>query len=121
MAKAVISNAGPKRTVELAGRYNFDMGYLKQLRENLRPVPTFCIQAASDRPLIEYPTLILTEARTVNLIACPTLICPDLAPKGKHLLVAVGAPRSSLPPYDFKQERELNIQDLRDNLPGFDE
>lgn len=121
MARAVISNAGPKSTVELAGNNNFDMGYLKQLRENLRSVPTFCIQAASDRPLIEYPTLILPEARTVNLITCPTIICPDIAPKGKHLLVAVGAPRSSLPPYDFKSEKESNIQDLRDNLPGFDE
>lgn len=121
VARAVVSNAGPKSTVELAGNDKFDVGYLKQLRENLRPVPTFCIQAASDRPLVECPTLILPEARTVNLITCPTLICPDLAPKGKHLLVAVGAPRSSLPPYDFSQEKELNIQDLRDNLPGFDE
>jgi len=120
-AKVVISNAGPRKTVELAGRENFDKGYLKQLNETIRPAPIFWIQAATDRPLVECPMLYLTGARRVNLVVCPTLVCPELAPHGKHLLMSGGAPDSSLPPYDFEKEKKLNIQDLRDNFPGFDE
>jgi len=121
VAKAVVSNTGPKRTVELAGSENFDRGYLKQLRETLRPAPFIFIQAASDRPLVDCDSLLFLLGRRLSVMSCPTLICPEQAPKGKHLLMAGGAPLSSLPPYDFKKEKELIIQDLRDNVPGFDE
>lgn len=118
-AKVVISDAGPKVTIELAGSENFDKGYLKQLRETLQPVPVIFIQVASDRPLMEYPTLIMTQTRRVNLAVCLTLVCPELAPRGKHLLISYGTPKSVLPPYNFEKEIELNIQDLKDNFPEF--
>lgn len=120
-AKAVVSNTGPRKTVELAGSENFDMGYLKQLRETLRPAPIIFIQAASDRPLVDCSSLVFVLGRRMSAMNCPTLLCPEHAPKGKHLLTAVGTPRSPLPPYDFKKDKELLIQDVRDNMPGFDE
>jgi len=120
-AKAVVSNTGPKKTVELAGSENFDMGYLKQLRETLRPAPFIFIQAASDRPLVDCSSLVFILGRRLSVMNCPTLLCPEHAPTGKHLLTAGGVPRSSLPPYDFKKDKELMLQDLRDNIPGFDE
>jgi len=120
-AKAVVSNTGPRKTVELTGSENFDMGYLKQLKETLRPAPIIFIQAASDRPLVDCSSLVFVLGRRMSAMNCPTLLCPEHAPQGKHLLTAVGTPRSPLPPYDFKKDKELMLQDLRDNMPGFDE
>jgi len=121
VAKAVVSNAGPQKTVALAGSENFDQGYLKQLRETLRPAPFMAMHIASDRPLVDCSSLIFVLGRRLSVMNCPTLLCPEHAPKGKHLLMAGGTPLSSLPPYDFKKDKELMIQDLRDNIPGFDE
>lgn len=121
VAKAVISNAGPQMTVELAGKDNFDRGYLKQLSETLRPCPGFLLLAATDRPLTEHAISYLIGAQRVNSVFSPTLVCPELAPKGKHLFEAGGIPRSSLPPYKFKENKEAFIQDLRENIPHFDD
>jgi phytoene dehydrogenase-like protein len=119
-AEVVISNVGPKKTVELAGSENFDKGYLKEMRETLRPAPIIMIALACDRPLTEHPMIIVTDARRVNCIICPTLACPELAPKGKHLLEVGCAPESSIGPINFKKEMEFIMQDIRENLPDFD-
>ena len=119
-AKFVISDAGPRKTVEMAGSINFDEGYLKLIREVLRPSVGICIEAATDKPLVQYPVLNLPEADRVVQVFCPTLLCPDLAPRGKHLLWAMGLLRSSLPPYRFAEEEELCMRDLTKFFPGFE-
>jgi phytoene dehydrogenase-like protein len=43
-----------------------------------------------------------------------------MAPPGKHLLVAGGAPASTSPPFNAKAELDLCFQDLRDIIPGFE-
>ena len=121
VAKAVVSNTGPKKTAALAGSEKFDKGYLKQLGETLRPAPFIAMHIASDRPLVDCSSLIFILGRRLSVMNSPTLLCPEHAPKGKHLLMAGGTPLSSLPPYDFKKDKELMIQDLRDNVPVFDE
>lgn len=120
-AKAVVSNTGPRETVALAGSENFDGGYLKQLQETLRPAPFIAMHIASDRPLVDCSSLIFVLGRRLSVMNSPTLLCPEHAPKGKHLLMAGGSPLSSLPPYDLRQDREIMLQDLRDNIPGFDQ
>ena len=121
LAKVVISDAGPKKTVELAGSGNFEKGYLKELREKVLPVSFIGLAIASDRPLIDYPgVLVLTEARRAVSMVCSSLTCPELAPPEKHLLMAYSVPDSSFLPLRPEKEIELVIQDLRDNLPGFD-
>jgi phytoene desaturase len=120
-AKAVVSNTGPKKTVALAGSQNFDQGYLKQLEDTLRPAPFMAMHIASDRPLVDCSSLIFILGQRLSVMNSPTLLCPEHAPRGKHLLMAGGTPLSSLPPYDLKKDKELMIQDLRDNIPGFDE
>jgi len=121
VAKAVVSNTGPRGTVALAGSENFNKGYLKQLREGLRPAPFIAMHIASDRPLVDCSSLIFVLGRRLSVMNSPTLLCPEHAPKGKHLLMAGGTPLSSLPPYDIKEDRGIMLQDLRDNIPGFDE
>jgi phytoene dehydrogenase-like protein len=119
-AKAIISNTGPKKTVELAGSENFDIGYLKEVREKLRPAYhiLFFIAMPSDRPLPA--RLYLTDTQRLFAIRCLTMACPELAPPGKHLIFASAAPGSSLPPINFKHEIELCLQDLKESLPDFD-
>jgi len=121
-AKVVISNIGPSGTVELAGTSSFDKGYLKELRDNLKPAPIIAAHTISDRPLIDAPgMLMLPETRRVSCLICPTITCPEMAPQGKHILESFGAIKNSLTPVNMKEEIDLHIQDLRDNLPGFDE
>jgi len=121
-AGVIISNAGPKHTVELAGNENFDKGYLTELKETLRPTPLVWITFSSDRPLIDYAgPMFVTDARRVNAIFCPSMICPEVAPAGKHLFYSGGAPLNSLAPFKAGEEIEQNLQDLREILPGFDQ
>jgi phytoene dehydrogenase-like protein len=119
-AQTVISNAGPWRTVGLVGGENLSPGYLKDVRA-LKSVPQFLIYIASDRPLLEGSSVLaLTDSRRCFAIFNYSNICPEVAPKGKHLLVGAIFPTSSEPPYDFNKEIELTLQDLRDNIPDFD-
>jgi phytoene dehydrogenase-like protein len=76
---------------------------------------------ASDEPLVDCSSLIFVLGHRLSVMNSPTLLCPEHAPKGRHLLMAGGSPSSSLPPYDLKKDKELMIQDLRENIPGFDE
>ena len=120
MARAVISNAGPRKTVELAGSDNFERWYLDQMHQRLRPAPFIAIHAVSDEPLVDCDSLVFVMGRRLSCLNTPTLLCPELAPEGKHLLMAGGTPLSSLPPYNLKEDKEQIMQELRDNIPGFD-
>jgi len=120
-ARVVISNAGPKKTVELAGRENFERGYLVDVDTKLRPGPVVALFIASDRPLIQHPgAFIPVNTRRVCLMFQTTLTCPELAPPGMHYLESFGAFGDSLGPIDLKKEIELNLQDVRDITEGFD-
>ena len=121
-AEVVISNAGPKATVKLVGEENFDKGYLREVKEVLRPANHIVIQCATpvEKPLMDSPRLYFTGTRRLIGIRCFTMLCPELAPQGRHLYFANGSPSKSLPPIDWRQEIELLLQDLHENLPGFD-
>ena len=54
------------------------------------------------------------------MIDSPTIECPDFAPEGKHLSISGGAPLNTKEPFDLKEEIELNIEDLKEILPGFE-
>jgi phytoene desaturase len=120
-ASVVVSNTGPKKTVELVGKKNVDKGYLKELEETVRPAMVICIQWMADEPVLEGNYLLVVGARRVNAIFQPTMICPEIAPPGKHFLLAGAAPVSSLPPLHAEKEIELCMEDLRELFPGFDQ
>jgi len=120
-AKVVIGDAGPHKTVELAGSENFDKGYLKDVREKVLPLAYVCLEVASDRPLIDFPgVMVVPEGRRQKTMMCTSLAYPEYAPPGKHLLQAWAAPDSSFLPLDPAKEIDMVVQDLREAIPRFD-
>jgi len=123
-SQVVISNAGPKQTVELAGEGNFDEGYLRLMRLKHRPGPVTLGFVASDRPLWpesgEPAILMLTGTRRITSIVPVSNIVPELAPPGQHLLFAFGFPRSNLVHMDKEEEQRQVSLDLREQLPLFE-
>jgi len=120
-AKVVIGDVGPHKTVELAGSDKFEAGYVKDLREKVRPVSFICVAVSSEQPLIDFPGIyILPEGRRPIAAVCASLTYPEFAPSGKHLLQAYACPDSSFLSLDPAKEIDLVLQDLREAIPGFD-
>jgi phytoene desaturase len=120
-AQAVISNAGPRQTVDLVGRENLSAGYVNEV-EALKSVPILRVTATSDEPLMENSQVrLLTQARRMLLVWTPSNNNPHIAPEGKHLLAGFAFPASAHPPYNFEDDIRLCLQDLADFIPGFEE
>ncbi len=123
-AQAVVSCIPPRLMVSMAGIENFDTGYLRTVKEETveRSTPITHIYIGSDRPLMEQEGLVLTAGtRRMFQLYCPTNTMPEIAPRGKHVTIAAGMPRPCMEPISPKRELELNLLDIRENLPGFDE
>lgn len=118
-AKVVISNVGPKATVALTGKDNFDEGHLREV-ESMRPTLQMWVTTISDRPFFETQVSFLGTRRVLNCIN-PTLVCPELAPPGKHMHHSISGPHSQFGSWNLQEEIDLHIQDLKDNVPGFEE
>ena len=119
-ASAVISNAGPLKTAQLVGRKNLDPDYLMELDSTLKPTKMICLQIAVDRPLIDQSHLLVTGARRINAIYLPSLVCPDWAPAGKHLLIASAVSAASSSPLETEKEIGMCLEDLREIFPEFE-
>jgi len=124
-AEAVICNSGPKRTVELAGEDNFNDDYLKRMRVRCRPHPVTLCFVASDVPL--WPEdghaaiLMLTGARRLTSFVPISLIVPELAPPGQHMMFCFGAPKTSELHMDKEEEMRQITLDLEEQIPLFKE
>ena len=119
-AQAVVSNAGPYTTLKLGGEENFCLSHLKDVKETLRTFPWLAFQVASSAPILPSEGIgFVSGSRIVNWVLSPTLLCPELAPKGKHITyVGAWIPRN--PPWDFKEYLNWAIQDLREFAPAYD-
>ncbi|MBT3311574.1 MAG: NAD(P)/FAD-dependent oxidoreductase [Desulfobacterales bacterium] len=117
-ANAVISNVGPKKTVEITGEVNFDKAYLDEVGK-ISPTPLVVIaNIISDEPFFEHDGLVwpIGNPPLVCLIT-PTNSCPELAPPGKHILQSYSGimePRSEI---DVKSEIDLNLETLYELIP----
>ncbi len=118
LATAVISNTGPKKTVALAGKEHFDRGYLKQVR-NMMPSLQMWVTTISDRPLFDVPFLFTLKTRRLLTFLSASLISTGLAPEGKYVHYSISGPATQTGPWNLKNEVNLHIQDLKDNLPDF--
>jgi phytoene dehydrogenase-like protein len=123
-AQVILSNVGPKATVELAGEDNFKEDYLRDLRVKLKPKPVTMVFVASDRPL--WPEdgsaaiLMVVGARRITSVIPLSSISPQLAPPGQHLLFAFGSPVSNEARMDVEEEQEQIMKDLKDQFPLFE-
>lgn len=116
----VLSNTGPVRTIELAGgRHRFASGYLEKLDAAPHEAPIFHISFATEKPLIDGFDGCLVFGNNKNLIylEIPSLISPALAPQGKVLHTAFGAPCDAAN-VDLQAELENTLKELRQNFPG---
>ena len=120
-SKVVISNAGPRKTTELAGSENFGEDYLRTMRVKLRPAPIVLILVASDIPLMQGAgPMLITGARRVQSAIPLSSICPGLAPAGQHLLYSCASPLDSLHHMEIEDEIEKCTQDLKEIFPEFE-
>lgn len=118
-AKTVVSNVGPRATVELAGKENFDEGHLREVA-SMRPTLQMWVTTISKQPFFDTQVSFLGTRRALNCIN-PTLVCPELAPSGWHMHHSISGPQSQSESWNLKEEIDLHIQDLRDHIPGFAE
>lgn len=119
-AHLVISNAGPKATVALAGEAAFPAAYVRQVRDGLRPAANIVINFATQEPLMSHPGIVtFGKTRRLCNMANMTAACPEMAPPGWHLYVAYAVPIPALGDFDSEAETELALADLRDQFAKF--
>jgi phytoene desaturase len=118
-SKVVISDTGPRRTVDLAGSDNFSSKYLREMRMRLRAGPAMLILVGSDKPLLPENAhfMVISGARRVVCAGDIALLCPDLAPPGKHLSYYCGYPLNSLVPMEAEWEKVQCQRDLEEHFP----
>jgi phytoene desaturase len=118
----VVSNAGPKTTVALAGEAAFPPAYIEKVRRDLRPAANIVINVASREPLLAHPGIVtFGKTRRLCNMANLTATCPELAPPGWHLYVAYAVPVPALGDFNSDAEVALALQDLRDEFKNFDQ
>jgi phytoene desaturase len=117
----VVSNAGPRATVALAGREHFDPAYLERMDRDLKETANIVVNIASRDSLMEAPGIItFGVTRRLCNMASLTATCPEFAPEGWHQYVAYGVPVPAVGEFDEQAEVEATMQDLRDNFKDFD-
>jgi phytoene desaturase len=120
-APVVVSNAGPKATIALAGEDAFGREYVEQAQRTLKPSANIVINFATQKRLIDMPGLItFGKTRRLCNMGELTATCAELAPVGWYLYVAYAVPKPAIGDFDEKAEIELGLQDLRDEFPDFD-
>jgi len=118
-AKVVVSNVGPKKTIELAGEENFGEAYLRSVSEQVRPSAAMDYIIVSDRPLLD-GLLFTPEAQRTEAWSPTSLFWPEEAPEGKHVIEGYAAPVSG-EGYVPEKEYQVFLQDLEQTFPMFEE
>lgn len=120
LAPAVISNLGPRETLDLLDDEVVPTAYRHTAAARVRPAANVAVYFTSDRPLVEAPGLVtFVEGRRLANLANLGHHCPELTPGGQPLCVAFGVPRPSLGAFDAEATVRLLLEDLAAELPGF--
>jgi len=121
-APIVVSNVGPWATGDLVGRENLPAEYAATLDGTSRPCAMITVNFASRERLVDAPGMLsFAKSRRLAYIANYTDICPEMAPEGWHLYVGTAVPEPAIGDFDEAANLELLLQDLRDEIPGFDQ
>ena len=119
-AEYVLSNAGPCKTMELTGDEGlFDGPWRQRLDAARHEAPIIHFSFVCDQPLIEGfdGSLVFGTTRNLIYLEIPSIISPRLAPPGKYLHTAYGAPANAAEP-DLKVEAANTLDELETNFPG---
>lgn len=122
-AELVLSNAGPDRTVDLAGGESlFERSYIKKLQSHAFDAPIMHISFVMDKPLIEgfEGCMVFGNNRNLIYLEIPSEISPHISPQGKYLHTAYGAPADAANP-DLANEFKVAMAELESNFPGVTE
>ena len=118
----VVSDVGPAATVKLLGEENVPADYQDLVKKGDRPTAMISVNFASRNRLVDVPGMLsFATSRRLAYIANFTDTCPEMAPPGWHLYVGTSVPKPSIGDFDDAVETELLLEDLRDNIDGFDE
>lgn len=118
--RSVISNIGPRATLDLAGAEALGTAYAEQARSVPRPTANIVINFATRERLVDVPGLItFSGTRRLCNIAEMSAMCPEMAQPGWHLHVAYAVPTKAIGEFDEKAEIEASLQELREQYPGF--
>ncbi|MCK9248860.1 MAG: NAD(P)/FAD-dependent oxidoreductase [Solirubrobacteraceae bacterium] len=118
----LVSDVGPAATVGLVGEEHLGAEHVAKVREADRPCAMVSVNFASREPLIKAQGM-LSFARTRRLcyVANFTATCPEMAPDGWHLYVGTAVPRPPMGDFDEQAETELLMEDLREEIAGFED
>jgi len=121
-AKVVVSNAGPERTIELAGRENFEKSYLKEVRDKIRTPGGVVVEFATTKPLLDFAgwIMVVDPEMRVLLWCLMGSYWEHWKPKGRHPLIGWLVPENTLS-YDPRKEYETLIQDAKKFFPNWEE
>jgi phytoene desaturase len=118
----VVSDVGPAATVKLLGEDNVPADYQDLVKKGDRPTAMISVNFASRNRLVDVPGMLsFATSRRLAYIANFTDTCPEMAPPGWHLYVGTSVPKPSIGDFDDAVETELLLEDLRDNIDGFDQ
>ena len=121
-ADTVISNAGPRGTLALAGGAQaLGAAYASTVERRVRPTPIVATFVISDTPLVDVEGSLLFAGLSRIVSGVPvTNTCPEWAPAGKHILAFYGTPASCLAPMNRAEERARNIEDVYTVFPDLE-
>jgi len=121
-APVVVSDVGPAATLSLLQREDVPEDYALTVKKADRPTAMITVNFASQERLIEAPGMLsFATSRRLAYLANFTDLCPEMAPEGWHLYAGTAVPEPSVGDFDEAAETELLMQDLRDEVPGFDD
>jgi phytoene dehydrogenase-like protein len=104
----VISDVGPRRTLELVGEGMIDASLARRVA-GLEEARGLKVHLASEHVLVPHAVVMYClDTQRVAGVVQPSNADPGLAPPGKHLLVSHQVTRSD----DFQEERALALADL---------
>jgi phytoene dehydrogenase-like protein len=121
--QVVISDIGPKATVELVGGENFNEDYLGAVRLTHKPNTTCHCFVASDRPLWPEsgdPAILMIEnSRRLKAVVPLSNISSHFAPPGQHLMFCLAPATTSEVTMDPEVEKTQLLLDLQEQFPLF--
>ena len=114
-----VSDIGPAGTADLVGRERLSADYVATV--DTAPCSMIVVNFASRTPLVEAPGLLsFSTTRRMCYVANFTATCPEMAPEGWHLYNGTSVPEPAVGSFDEAGETELLHQDLREQVPGFE-